>query len=346
MSAKPFASKVTGDLGEFQPRAQVCGASPASTVLSRGNVIPSPHPLDFDWRFDEPTVERLVHALDGSHGVLALGTPSVARRLEVNRADLLLVDRQPVQGVSNHLVIDIPSLRFVERGFEIAIADPPWYPAEMISWATVGGRLLGVGGKVLISAWPGSTRPNASEELSRALTAISEWADVEDANFPLDYAAPHFEQIASSIAPGASLAISPRRGRLLKLTVRRSPQQPVIEPRKSTWHRFVVDDYQLAIRLAAETGESRLVIQHPDAKAWLWPYVSLRAPRSEMIGIWSSENEVGLVSRPAQLISLLRETFNARDSNAFEESLAQVPELLAWQLPRPPHDRVLEWQHP
>jgi hypothetical protein len=87
--------------------------------------IASPHPLDFDWPFDEPTIRTLCQLL-GGRKLLALGTPSVARVLEAQKSNVLLVDRQPVQDVRNQLVADIPSLDLLDGDFEVAIADPPW----------------------------------------------------------------------------------------------------------------------------------------------------------------------------------------------------------------------------
>lgn len=305
----------------------------------------SPHPLDFDWRFDESTIAKLC-SLVRSRNVLALGAPSVARRIEASGGPVLLVDRQPVQDVRNHLVADVPTLDMSEGGFDVAIADAPWYPHDLVDWVSAGARAVRLGGQVLVSVWPPETRPSATGDLLSALAELRDWADVTELPIELTYEAPPFELVAMSISEHDTLARSPRHGRLVRLEVRRRPQPPMRGPRPALWHRFFLDGYQLAVRLGLPNAAQRLVIPHPEAKDWLWPYVSARAPGRVRIGIWSSAGEVAQVGDPKRLISVLREALKGGDALAFETSLVAVPELISWKIPRPPYRRVLEWQHP
>jgi hypothetical protein len=112
------------------------------------------------------------------------------------------------------------------------------------------------------------------------------------------------------------------------------------------WHRFFLDGYQLAVRLGFPNASRTLMVQHPVAKEWLWPYVSARAPGRDEIGIWSSAGEVAQVGDPKHLISVLQKAMATEDAAAFATSLAAAPELIAWKIPRPPYQRALEWQHP
>lgn len=304
----------------------------------------SPHPLDFDWRFDAPTIAKLC-ALVRARNVLALGAPSVARCIEASGGRVLLVDRQPVQNVRNHLVADVLTLDMPEGGFDIAIADAPWYPRDLVDWVSVGARAVGAGGQVLMSIWPPETRPTAADDLSRVMAEFRDWADATLLPIELTYEAPPFELVAMSISKNEPLARSPRHGRLVRLEVRRQPQAPTRRARPALWHRFFLDGYQLAVRLGVPNAQS-LVAPHPEAKEWLWPFVSARAPGRDQIGIWSSAGEVAQVGDPKHLISVLQKALAAWDAPAFETSLVAVPELIAWKIPRPPYQRALEWQHP
>jgi hypothetical protein len=102
-------------------------------------LLASPHPLDFDWRFDEATVAKLCE-LVRCRDVVALGAPSVARGIEASGGRVLLVDRQPVQNVRNHLLSDVPTVEVPESGFDIAIIDAPWYPNDLVEWYGRAGR--------------------------------------------------------------------------------------------------------------------------------------------------------------------------------------------------------------
>lgn len=327
----------------FDPLSSQCLALRRQRI--NNELIASPHPLDFDWRFDEPTIAKLYEILR-SRNVLALGVPSIARRIEASGGRVLLVDRQPVQGVRNQLVADVSMLNLPDGDFDIAIVDPPWYPRHLIDWTSAAGRAVRLGGEVLVSIWPPETRLEAAAELSRGMDILSNWADVKEPLVEVTYDAPPFELIACSISGNDPLARSPRHGRLVRLEVLRRPEPSTSRADPALWHRFFVDGYQLAIRLGPRLAAQRLIFSHPEAKNWLWPYVSARAPGRDRIGIWSSAGEVGQVGDPNQLISILREALGAANVHAFEATITTVPELIEWKIPRPPYERVLEWQHP
>ena len=161
----------------------------------RGNgsaMIADPHPLDFDWRFDEVTVERLAQALRG-HFPLLLGAPSVARRLEALGEPVLLVDRQPLQGVRNQLITDISDLERVSGSHSIVFADPPWYPDEVIAWTEVAARIVGLRGEVLVTVWPPNARPQAEPQFDDLVKELSRWSTVEQFPIVPTYDVPSFE---------------------------------------------------------------------------------------------------------------------------------------------------------
>src|SRR5690349_21807962 len=139
----------------------------------------SPHPLDFDWRFERSTIDYLCGVLRGSRRTLALGAPSIAVALEGLGSDVTLIDRQPAQSaVSNHIVADIDLLTEPMKGFEVAIVDPPWYSDHLLHWASYAASCVGIGGTVLTTAWPAWTRPTATEELDAIVALVSQWAEV------------------------------------------------------------------------------------------------------------------------------------------------------------------------
>jgi hypothetical protein len=309
------------------------------------DLFTSPHPLDFDWRFDASTVAKLCGLVRGLN-VLAIGAPSIARAIEASSGPVLLVDRQPVQNVRNHLVADVRTLDLTEGSFDVAIVDAPWYPRDLVDWVSAGCRAVRPGGEVLVSGWPPETRPSGADELSRVIAELREWADVKELPIELTYDVPPFELVAMSIADDKLLARSPRHGRLMRVAARRQAKTPRSRVRPALWHRSFLDGYQLAVRLGPANAAHRLIVPHPEAKAWLWPYVSARAPGRDRIGIWSSAGEVAQVGDPEHLISVLQGAVRAGESQTFEAVLSAVPELMAWKIPRPPYQRALEWQHP
>jgi len=305
--------------------------------------LPLPHPLDFDWRYDDDTAQALTVLLQSYSPVVAIGAPTVARLLEAVGADVTLVDRQPIQGVRRHIVSDASDFTTDDR-YKAAIVDPPWYPAQLTSWTEASARAVGVGGTVFVSIWPHTTRPRAATEASQALNEFSRWAHIQRNIATLRYAEPHFETIAREVGGEAELSRSPLEGELIRLDVQAVP--PVISKKNAPaqWLRITIDDYQLAVRRRPDSGLTQIEPVFPQ-DGWRWRYVSARAPGIEQIDLWSSLGEVAKLGSSDQLITALRRALHTTNRDAFERELASMPQLLSWCIPRPPFRRVIEWQH-
>lgn len=307
-------------------------------------MIPAPHPLDFDWRFDSGTTKALGEMLRYQEPVLALGAPSVARYLESLGQAVTLVDRQPFQDVKTHIVADI--FGFVPAtGFRAALVDPPWYPETLHHWVAAAAHAVGRGGTILVSIWPNWTRPTATEERDRLLTAFSTWATVRPWDLELSYDIPPFEASACHFSKVVGLSASPRRGDLLELSVHDLPIIPAPHRDSTTWRRFVLDEYQIAFREAPRLTGALRVAPHPQANGWHWPYVSARAPGRELIDVWSSNNEVAMLESPRRAIEAFRRGFLSENAEQFEQQLIELAPLLTWNIPRPPFRRAFEWLH-
>lgn len=311
--------------------------------MTSGPLI-SPHPLDFDWRFDESTVDRISNIVHG-YNIIALGVPSVANEIERRGRKVLLVDRRPEQSVGNHLVAEIPFLNIAPGSFDTAIVDAPWYPNDLIEWASLAAHAVGLRGNVFVSVWPPETRPRAADELDHVMEELGKWSDISQLSEEIGYSVPLFELIAISSSQNGILAKSPRRGRLIRLTIRSLPKNFCAPERTMLWHRFILDNYQLAVRLGLEAPSDVRIIPHPHAVNWCWPYVSARAPGRNKIGLWSSSGEVAQINDSAKIIAVLRAAFKSQTLRQFEARISVVPELNNWGIPRPPYKRLVEWQH-
>jgi hypothetical protein len=263
--------------------------------------------------------------------------------LEANGSEVTLVDRQPQQGVLRHAACAVEDF-MGDRTFKTAIVDPPWYPTQLQTWAQIAGHAVGVGGTVLLSVWPESTRPAAVTELEATLNGMASWALIERNVDELSYIEPLFESIARNVAGDRSLSRSPLKGELVQLRVKQRPPAKAPSKLKWLWHRFIVNDYQLAVRIGERAGFNGMR-KVSEADGWLWPFVSARAPGIDYISIWSSEGEVGMIGDPNSVVAMIRAAFSSTDSKSFERALTEVPELLNWHLPRPPYWRLIEWQH-
>jgi hypothetical protein len=304
---------------------------------------PSPHPLDFDWRYDDATAQALAIQLRDSPPIVAIGAPTVARLLEATGVAVTLVDRQPIQAVRRQIVCDAADF-IADRRYRIALVDPPWYPAQLNSWSEAAARAVGVGGAVFVSVWPAATRPSAATEMALTLKGFSQWAHICRNAATLRYATPWFETVAREYGKSTELSRSPLIGELIRLDVRAPPSVDLAEDTAEQWLRFAIDDYQLAIRRRTGDGPVRM---EPvlSADGWRWPYVSARAPGIGQIDIWSSDGEVARLGSSERMIDAVRQALRAPDGDAFERALIDVPALLSWRIPRPPYRRLIEWPH-
>lgn len=304
---------------------------------------PSPHPLDFDWRYDGTTASALVDLLRDRGPTLAIGAPSVARLMQAGGCDITLVDRQPLQGVHNHVVAEATDF-ISDRKFLTALVDPPWYPTQLENWSAAAGAALEIGGCVFVSVWPNRTRPSASEELNASLERMSKWADITRNVMTLTYETPGFERTAIDISGLTPLSASPRAGELIRLDVRVDVPNVSVKRRDEEWVRFVIDDYQLAVRWANRSGPPTTT-KLPVASGWRWPFVSTRAPGLNRIDIWSSDGEVAILGCPRTTIEVLRRAIQANNVCEFDSALSAMPDLRSWRIPRPPYRRKIEWLH-
>lgn len=304
---------------------------------------PAPHPLDFDWRYDDATAEALVSLLGNTTPIVAIGAPTVARLLEAAGSDVTLVDRQPLQAVRRQIVCDAANFG-ADRSYGAALVDPPWYPAQLASWSAAAARAVGPGGTVFVSVWPDTTRPSAAAELTLLFSQFSHWAQVNRNAAALHYVTPLFEAVARKYGGDTDLSKSPLIGELVRLDVRVIPSACPPRETAAEWLRLTIDDYQLAIRRRPGDGPIRMQ-RVASADGWHWPYVSARAPGIDQIDIWSSSGEVATLGSSERMITTLRAALRASDYNDFERALIEAPGLLAWHIPRPPYRRVIQWHH-
>lgn len=304
--------------------------------------LPSPHPLDFDWRYADESIRAISEEILGSATVIAGGTPSIARYLDAAARDAILVDRQPFQAVKKHIIADVGQVQ-LRAPRSTAVLDPPWYPAEAMQWIAWASHVVGVGGEILVTLWPAATRPSGAQERTELERWVGEWAEVSQPDVPINYLEPTFENAALTLINGIGMRRTPRSGDLLRIRVNQEPAA-VPPPQKSTrWHRFTLNDYQLAIREHPATHGAAGIGPVSGAEGWIWPHVSRRAAGRDEISLWSSQNEVAVVGNTGHLIEALRAY--ARVKLSQKDLLTTYPQLAQWSIPAPPFWRAAEWQH-
>jgi hypothetical protein len=307
--------------------------------------VPEPHPLDYDWPFAAETTARLANLMPKHSTCLAMGTPLVAQYLERIGEDVTLIDRQPLQLVTRHRILDPCTDPPIEPFFSFVIMDPPWYPEVFIRWLCWAANAASADATLVCSLWPESTRPSATMERSALIEWLNTWAQVEVVPNFLRYEMPLFEQVALAALPSSANRGSPRIGDMLVIRKSITPTLPAALHGEVVWHRFVFDSYQVALRLRSPCEEAVTIYKHPNAQGWIWPFVSRRAAGRDKIDLWSSRNEVATVEGATAILDMFREVGNTGRKGLGRGRLRALAPLLEWHLATFNFRRVLEWTH-
>lgn len=319
--------------------------SGAAFELASYTVTREPHPLDFDWRFTIDTASRINALISPNSRSLLIGAPTVAITCDLAGQNVMLIDRQPQIGVRHHICLDIYETPTRRRNFVSALIDPPWYFDDFRYWISWAANTLDKHGMLFTSMWPDTARPTAKDEKESLFSWIRNWATIEKVDVKLKYECPLFEKISKTKCESSGFESSPGTGDLYLIEPHNSPEQPALLKSPVRWHRFVFNNYQLALRENNHTPTPISVTPHPLATGWYWPSVSRRAPGRECIDLWSSRNEVAVVSGASELLNALHELVLNPTIEQFDMLIRIAPALTAWEIPIPPYFEVRQWAH-
>ena len=144
-------------------------ASPGEENQEGRTLLPDPHPLDYDWRWDPRTVQmllaRCIRATRPGDTIALLGTPTLLAAaaghherhwllLEASEATAAaLASTEPARVVRCDLAVDeLPLLHA-----QAVVADPPWYTADTRVFMWAAAR-LSVPGAVVLPFLPDGER--------------------------------------------------------------------------------------------------------------------------------------------------------------------------------------------
>jgi hypothetical protein len=277
--------------------------------------LPEPHPIDFEWRFNETTARHLAeHAHQLGGRVACLGTPTVFRHLHSHNPDPVLIDRNPFLyrylATQSHRRIVLADLRFsisdlAVGTFDVILMDPPWYGAHVETWLVRALEIAHPGTVIILTLFPRLVRLHAAEERKRLIKALRGLGTLARLRFKAIYETPLFES-ATLQALGIPPLVEWRAADLVRIAVSDPlPKCRSIAPEEPTWHRFLVKDQVIALRTdAPQNGVPSIYPVYEDS-SFVLRSVSARESIRDTIDLWTSRNRCARVSGTEHLRHIL-----------------------------------------
>lgn len=181
-------------------------------ALGRFDEVLPPHPLDYEWRFSEAAIFRLLHEamrLTPRYGRVALiATPSIAvsplRRMSdlsywyYGRDAKAIVRCSGAADLAGFSVVDLGQKSKPRGTADTVIIDPPWYDEHMLRFIWFCAEACRHGGHALLSLPAEGTRPGMRQQYNRYRAWWEKAGFKEVASIPgvVPYVSPPFERNA------------------------------------------------------------------------------------------------------------------------------------------------------
>ena len=302
----------------------------ANEGYSGPEVTPHPSPAMSEWFFTTQTADFLARLLPGK--TLCLGAPTVAKARSRKSAEVTLVDKsewlEERFDLAGSKVDFLPGASLeslsLDVGYDSVILDPPWYFPTFDYWIHLASSVLNVGGMLLIPLLGTLTRPSATEDRERILSAVSAMGPWTIQKNCVIYDTPRFERLALERA-GIFLKGPWRRSDLLLVRNDFPAMRPAVpKSQAGDWKEFRYRDSLVAVRglhsdWPYEYNSDFRVSGLGSEDSFLLDSVSRRDPRIQEANVWTSENTVAQCSDVFSLKRLFERS--AETMNRAEESL-------------------------
>ncbi|MEA5448462.1 hypothetical protein VB780_07785 [Leptolyngbya sp. CCNP1308] len=303
------------------------------------NLLPPPHPLDYDWRFSPEAVEKLLHhcirVLPFNGTIALLGTPSLVQPLASFSCPYHTVLLDSNHAASSHLkdlgarvqtlthnLLEDPLPNFSAN---VVVLDPPWYPEYIHSFLWSASQLCTINGYVFASLPPIGTRPGIQDEWNKTLASASllglRLLDLQELS--LSYTTPPFEKNVFRFEGIPVISSNWRRGNLAIFVKEKRTLAP--RPSVPSYEKPWIETQPFGVRIRIRHWEMShfedpsLVSIIPND---VLTSVSRRDPHRKLVDIWTSGNRIFKCKGRGVLFQILKSITGGHNPLTFiEESL-------------------------
>jgi hypothetical protein len=304
---------------------------------------PEPNPVDFDWRFDGRTARRLAETLlrRSNCEVLCMGAPTVYGAIRSLGGKAFLIDRNPLLARNlareTFLIADISTedelAQRVDRKFDAAIIDPPWYGEAYNLWLARTLPLLRPGAGLSVVMFRELTRPGAKEQRAELLRRFEKVGRVIAEEFEAVYSTPPFEEEVL-LRLGLPSMPSWRAADVLKIQPYTQPDLSVFHPffwPMNRWERFTLGGQVIAVKdIPDDDGPLQIASEFPAAIKT----VSQRDPARTLYTVWTSRSTAAVVKGTKRLAAILRNSREVKIDQSDLRVATQLSHELGFQIGR------------
>lgn len=284
-------------------------------VLENDNLLPVPHLLDYDWRFDNQGIERMCSLINKNckrdNRVIAfVGTPSLFKMC-FSKGDIknryILIDKNADKHIHyitrcsqnfSYFKCDIMNSQTMDIQADLVIMDPPWYLNYNKLFFQFANSLLTIGGKIICVLPPKYTRKNIEEELEDLKQFIGDLGITMEHYFrnAVSYSTPPFERNVLNANGIYCMPRGWRTGDILitkKINEKKANSKPIIVE-ENQWEEINIGlvRYKLKTNQNLEVKSADLVIEKIYTND-IYPSVKRSMSTSEKrINVWTSGNRV------------------------------------------------------
>jgi hypothetical protein len=312
------------------PRAERLAADAstdrAGDLVDQCAMLPLPHPIDTEFRFDAATARtlarELVEATKAGDEILLIGVPSVAIELGAMDVDRRVRFLGPDNIVSDAVRATFKGERLIldqgpGRTAAAALLDPPWYVDPMVELIEVCAQGCRDRALVTLTFPELGTRPQIVADRAAYLEAAASAGLVPTGGYgPVCYRTPLFE-LAALERRGIARLPSWRRGEALQFVATADVASRCwVRPRPT---ELTVFGTRLRLVSGSGSGGSRLEPIHAHE---VFPSVSSRAPGRSRATLWTTTNRAFAVD-PDLACQALSQMTNRPNGDVLHLRLAQ-----------------------
>jgi hypothetical protein len=277
--------------------------------------------IDYDWRFQKSSAERLFEIARKFRNVLCVGTPTIFALLAAERKSDLLIEQNglyksfiPANADQTIFEPIEDSIGCTSQKFQAVILDPPWYLESYHLWLNAALSFVEEKGFVFLPLLPPLLREGAEQELTTLLGWLSTFGQTSILPFVVRYETPSFE-ISCLRAIGLPALNGWRTARIAAVRIENiQPLKHGFEKRKSNekWSRYIFKNGMTAAvkyRNRTQGNDSHFFVDS----------VSRRDERRNLIDAVSSRNLAASIKETDKLEKSLEAL--SKSSELFDDPL-------------------------